>query len=85
MAISHEHPTSPTDPNQGLNVRIFLISVFVAAVVVAVILFVAVGRKGTKVVPTPTQTTSPTSQLIQPKPSPLHSRSCGRPIVPHAS
>jgi hypothetical protein len=72
MAISHEQPISPTDPNRGMNVKAFLVSVFLAAVIVAVILLVAVDRKGTKLVPTPTQTTGPTSQLTQPKPSPLH-------------
>jgi hypothetical protein len=55
-----------------MNVRVFLLSVFVAAVIVAVILLVAVDLKGTKFVPKPTQTTGPTSQLIQPKPSPLN-------------
>jgi hypothetical protein len=77
MTIPHEQSSSPTDPNRGINVKVFLISVLIAAALVAVMLLIVVDRKGTKVVATPTQTTGPTSQLSlpaihQPKPSPLH-------------
>ena len=66
MAIPHEHPTSPTDPNRGMNVKVFLISVAVATVLLAVILFVALQRKGSKLVPTPSQPNGPNTQLFQP-------------------
>jgi hypothetical protein len=74
MTISHEEPDNPNSPNWGMNVKAFLISVFVAAIVVFGILYIAVARKGTTLVPTPAQTTGPTSQLTRPKPSPLHSQ-----------
>jgi hypothetical protein len=58
-----------------MNVKVFLITVLVAAALAVIILFVAVDLKGSKVTPKPTQTTGPSSQLSQPKlqkPSPLH-------------
>lgn len=79
MAIPHEHPSrvsSPDESEGGFNVKVFLITVFVAAVVIAVILFFA-AHKGHKVIPAPTHTTGPNSQAtpapatFRAKPSPL--------------
>ncbi len=77
MAISHEEPTSPTDPNRGLNVKVFMIVVAIAAVVVAVLLFFTVWGGGHKAMPEPSKTAQPASSrltppTIRPKPSPLH-------------
>jgi cell division protein FtsN len=77
MAISHEEPTSPTDPNRGLNVKVFMVVVAIAAVVVAVLLFLTVWGGGHKAMPEPTKTSQPansrlTPPAIRPKPSPLH-------------
>jgi hypothetical protein len=77
MAISHEEPTSPTDPNRGLNVKVFMIVVAIAAIVVAVLLFLTVWSGGHKAMPEPTKTSPPassrlTAPAIRLKPSPLH-------------
>jgi hypothetical protein len=77
MDIEHEKPTHPNDPNRGLNVKAFLMILVAAVVVIAVALMFFV-HKGPHVVPKPTQTTQPSSQLAappeiqHPKPSPLH-------------
>ena len=80
MATPYEHPSRASNPDEsegGFNVKVFLIIVFVAAVVIAVILFFA-AHKGQKVIPAPTHTTGPNSRAMPPpamiraKPSPLH-------------
>ena len=76
MDIEHESPRSPTDPNRGLNVKVFLAILAVGVVVIGLVLALVV-HKGDKAVPKPTQTTSPSSSLAnpslyRPKPSPLH-------------
>lgn len=78
MDIPHEEPTSPTDPNRGMNTKVFLLIVLVAAVVIALVLLFIVDRKAPKMMPEPGQKAHPTSQLTsppgvqRPKPSPLH-------------
>ena len=77
MAIAHEHPTTPTDPNRGLNVKVFMIVVVIAAVVVAMLLFFTVYSGGHKAMPEPTKTSQPTTSslvapTLRPKPSPIH-------------
>jgi hypothetical protein len=63
MDIHHEEPTSPNDPNRGMNVKVYMAMVFAAAVLIAVVLLIAVRVKGSKAMPVPTQKTSPTSDL----------------------
>jgi len=76
MNIGHEEPRDANDPNRGLNVKVFLLIVAVAALVIAIVLAIAV-HKGNNAVPTPLKTTGPGSSLSEPhlyrpKPSPLH-------------
>ena len=76
MAVEHESPRSPNDPNRGLNVKVFLAILAVGVVVIGLVLALVV-HKGDKVVPKPAQTSSPSSSLSnpsfsRPKPSPLH-------------
>lgn len=80
MAIPHEHPSRVSNPDEsegGFNVKVFLITVFVAGIVIAVILFFVAHSNGQKVIPAPTRTTGPNSRALPPplvraKPSPLH-------------
>ena len=64
MDIHHEEPTSPNDPNRGMNVKVYMAMVFAAAVLIAVVLLIAVRVKGSKAMPVPTQKTSPISELM---------------------
>jgi hypothetical protein len=80
MATPYDHPSRASNPDEaegGFNVKVFLITVFVAAIVIGVILLFAAHSKGQKAIPAPTQTTGPNTQLVPPallhaKPSPLH-------------
>lgn len=75
MDILQEHPANPTTPNPGMNTRLFLSTVFVAAMVVAVVLSLGFARKAQRMMLEPTPSTaqlSPSVGAHRAKPSPLH-------------
>ena len=79
MAIPHEEPLNPNDPNRGINTRAYLLiiaSAALVALVVGLVFVFAVSRKHSGA-PDPNPAAHPSSHLVSPpplhsKPSPLH-------------
>ncbi len=69
-----EHNRNANDPNKGMNVKVFLISVVAAGCIIAIALFIFLKASGTKDIPKAADPNPhPTSYLVRPNSSrPTH-------------